>query len=66
VRRWLPLVILALAQFIMVLESSVMSVSISQIVSDLDTTVTGVQFAITALFTRRLPGKPAPGASLAP
>src|SRR6187397_1605831 len=46
-RRWLPLVILASAQFIMVLDSSVMNVSISQIVADLDTTVTGVQLAIT-------------------
>jgi MFS family permease len=47
-RRWLPLIILAAAQFVMVLDSSVMNVSISQIVSDLDTTVTGVQLAITA------------------
>ena len=47
-RRWLPLVILAAAQFVMVLDSSVMNVSISQIVVDLDTTVTGVQGAITA------------------
>ena len=46
-RRWLPLVILAAAQFVMVLDSSVMNVSISQIVEDLDTTVTGVQSAIT-------------------
>src|SRR4026209_2610294 len=46
-RRWLPLVILAAAQFIMVLDSSVMNVSISQIVADLNTTVTGVQSAIT-------------------
>ena len=46
-RRWLPLVILAAAQFVMVLDSSVMNVSISQIVDDLDTTVTGVQGAIT-------------------
>jgi EmrB/QacA subfamily drug resistance transporter len=48
VRRWLPLGILAAAQFVMVLDSSVMNVSISQIVADLDTTVTGVQLAITA------------------
>jgi EmrB/QacA subfamily drug resistance transporter len=48
VRRWLPLIILAAAQFVMVLDSSVMNVSISQIVADLDTTVTGVQGAITA------------------
>jgi MFS family permease len=47
VRRWLPLTILAAAQFVMVLDSSVMNVSISQIVADLDTTVTGVQGAIT-------------------
>jgi MFS family permease len=47
VKRWLPLVILAAAQFVMVLDSSVMNVSISQIVEDLDTTVTGVQGAIT-------------------
>ena len=47
-RRWLPLVILAAAQFVMVLDSSVMNVSISQIVSDLDTSIAGVQLAITA------------------
>jgi EmrB/QacA subfamily drug resistance transporter len=48
VRRWFPLIVLAAAQFVMVLDSSVMNVSISQIVEDLDTTVTGVQAAITA------------------
>src|SRR3954465_1855973 len=47
-RRWLPIVILASAQFVMVLDSSVMNVSISQIVADLDTTIQGVQLAITA------------------
>ena len=46
-RKWLPLVILAAAQFIMVLDSSVMNVSISQIADDLNTTITGVQSAIT-------------------
>jgi MFS family permease len=45
---WLPLTILAAAQFVMVLDSSVMNVSISQIVKDLDTTIQGVQLAITA------------------
>ena len=43
-----PIVILAAAQFVMVLDSSVMNVSISQIVADLDTTIQGVQLAITA------------------
>jgi EmrB/QacA subfamily drug resistance transporter len=47
-RLWLPITILASAQFVMVLDSSVMNVSISQIVADLDTTIQGVQLAITA------------------
>lgn len=47
-RWWLPLAVLASAQFVMVLDSSVMNVSISRIVADLDTTVQGVQLAITA------------------
>ncbi len=46
-RKWLPLLMLASAQFVMVLDSSVMNVAISQIVEDLDTTITGVQTAIT-------------------
>ncbi len=46
-RSWLPLVILGAAQFIMVLDSSVMNVSISQIVDDLNTSIQGVQTAIT-------------------
>jgi MFS family permease len=45
---WLPLAVLAAAQFVMVLDSSVMNVSISQIVADLNTTIQGVQLAITA------------------
>jgi EmrB/QacA subfamily drug resistance transporter len=45
---WLPITILAAAQFVMVLDSSVMNVSISQIVDDLDTSIQGVQLAITA------------------
>ena len=43
----LPIAIFASAQFVMVLDSSVMNVSISQIVADLDTTIQGVQLAIT-------------------
>jgi EmrB/QacA subfamily drug resistance transporter len=46
--RWTAVSILAAAQFVMVLDSSVMNVSISQIVVDLDTSIQGVQFAITA------------------
>src|SRR4051794_16159379 len=41
------MIILASAQFVMVLDSSVMNVAISQIVEDLDTTIQGVQSAIT-------------------
>ncbi|HEY4277706.1 MAG TPA: MFS transporter [Conexibacter sp.] len=45
---WLPIAVLGAAQFVMVLDSSVMNVSISQIVADLGTTIQGVQLAITA------------------
>jgi MFS family permease len=40
--------VLGTAQFVMVLDSTVMNVSISQVVADLDTTVPDVQLAITA------------------
>ena len=46
-KRWLPLVALATAQFLMVLDQSVMNVSISQLVDDFDTTVTTIQAVIT-------------------
>jgi EmrB/QacA subfamily drug resistance transporter len=46
--KWAAIAILAAAQFVMVLDSSVMNVSISQIASDLGTTIQGVQLAITA------------------
>jgi MFS family permease len=46
-RKWIPLAMLASAQFVMVLDTSVMNVAISQIVSDLHTTIAGVQTAIT-------------------
>ena len=41
------LVALAIAQFVMVLDQSVMNVSISQLVADFDTTVTTIQAIIT-------------------
>lgn len=44
---WSVIVMLAAAQFIMVLDTTVMNVSISQVVEDLDTTVVGLQSAIT-------------------
>ena len=46
-RKWIPLMMLASAQFVMVLDTSVMNVAISQIVEDLHTTISGVQTAIT-------------------
>ncbi|WP_432476576.1 MFS transporter [Nocardioides sp. GXQ0305] len=44
---WLPLVALAVAQFVMVLDQSAMNVSISALVDDFDTTVTTIQAVIT-------------------
>jgi MFS family permease len=46
-KKWIPIIILAFAQFVMVLDSTVMNVSISTVVKDLDTTVTSMQGAIT-------------------
>ncbi|MEV4000655.1 MFS transporter [Actinomadura sp. NPDC049753] len=45
--RWGPLVVLATAQFVMVLDQSVMNVSISTLVDDFDTTVPAIQAVIT-------------------
>jgi len=44
---WGVITMLAAAQFVMVLDTTVMNVSISQIVEDLNTTVVGLQTAIT-------------------
>ncbi|MEP9392992.1 MFS transporter [Gordonia sp. VNK1] len=46
-KRWLVLIILCAAQFIMVLDTTVMNVSVAAVVDDLDTTITQVQLAIT-------------------
>ncbi len=46
-KKWGPLVVLGLAQFLMVLDQAVMNVSISQLVEDFDTTVTTIQAIIT-------------------
>ena len=45
--RWASLVALATAQFVMVLDQSVMNVSISTLVAEFDTTVTTIQAVIT-------------------
>lgn len=45
--RWKVIVALASAQFVMVLDGTVMNVSINEVVQDLDTTVTKMQLAIT-------------------
>ncbi|NKZ04262.1 MFS transporter [Actinomadura latina] len=45
--RWAPLIALATAQFVMVLDQSVMNVSISTLVDDFDTTVPAIQTVIT-------------------
>jgi MFS family permease len=47
-RNRATILILGTAQFVMVLDTTVMNVSISQVVDDLDTTVSAVQLAITA------------------
>lgn len=44
---WAVIAMLAAAQFIMVLDTTVMNVSITQVAADLNTTVVGLQTAIT-------------------
>lgn len=46
-KKWTPLILLAVAQFVMILDSTVMNVSISTVAKDLGTTITGMQAAIT-------------------
>ena len=46
-KKWLVVIILGAAQFVMVLDGTVMNVSISTVVVDLDTTVAAMQSAIT-------------------
>lgn len=46
-KKWIPILILSIAQFVMVLDGTVMNVSISTIAKDLGTNITGMQTAIT-------------------
>lgn len=46
-KKWFVVLILCLAQFVMVLDSTVMNVSISTVVGDLNTSVNALQTAIT-------------------
>ncbi|WP_382304365.1 MFS transporter [Herbiconiux sp. UC225_62] len=46
-KKWSVIVVLGAAQFVMVLDGTVMNVSISTVVADLDTTVSALQAAIT-------------------
>ncbi len=46
-KKWGALITLALAMFIIVIDTTIMNVSISALVEDLDTTVSGIQAAIS-------------------
>ncbi|WP_329344551.1 MFS transporter [Streptomyces sp. NBC_00663] len=46
-KHWRALIVLGTAQFLMVLDTSVMNVSVSQLVEDFDTEVTAIQAVIT-------------------
>ena len=45
--NWFALILLSVSQFIMVLDSTVMNVSISTVAADLGTDISGMQAAIT-------------------
>jgi EmrB/QacA subfamily drug resistance transporter len=55
VAKWGVLAVLAVAQFLMVLDQAVMNVAISQLVEDFDTTVTTIQ-AVIALYALVMAG----------
>ena len=44
---WRPLAVLGVAQFLMVLDTAVMNVSVAQLVDDFDTQVSTIQGVIT-------------------
>lgn len=62
-RKWLPIIILGLAQFVMVIDGTVMNVSITTVVADLGTTVSAMQLAI-ATFTLTMAGFMLAGAGI--
>ena len=47
-KKWLPLAVLALALFIVVLDSTILNVSIKAVISDLHTNLKAVQWVITS------------------
>ncbi|WP_406656456.1 MFS transporter [Methanolobus sp. ZRKC2] len=47
IKKWLVLITLAMAMFIIVIDTTIMNVSISALVEDLNTTVSGIQGAIS-------------------
>ena len=49
-RKWLPIIVLGLANFVMVVDGTVMNVSIMVVVADLDTTVSSMQLAIATFW----------------
>lgn len=46
-KKWALLAVLSLAMFIIVIDTTIMNVSISALVEDLNTTVSGIQAAIS-------------------
>jgi MFS family permease len=46
-KKWLVIAVLGISQFVMILDSTVMNVSISTVAKDLGTTISGMQAAIT-------------------
>ena len=61
--KWLPILVLGLTQFVMVLDGTVMNVSITQVVTDLGTTTSNMQLAI-ATFTLTMAALMLAGAGL--
>ena len=49
-KKWVPLIVLSSAAFMMSLDGAVLSVSIAQLVTDFNTTVINIQAVVTYSF----------------
>src|ERR1700689_3035348 len=48
IRKWMPLVVLAFALLIIILDTTILNVSLRTIITDLHTNIQGIQWVITA------------------
>lgn len=55
-KKWMVLITLSMSMFIIVVDTTIMNVSISALIEDLDTSVGGIQAGMSFLVFIALPG----------